>query len=465
MSGKIKTVYVCTECGEIHKKWHGQCNSCKAWNTLEEERQVDVISSSNKVNKFSTYSGQQISNITNLANVNHSTGSLRFSSNIKELDRVLGGGLVTGSVIILGGDPGAGKSTLLLQVCEHVAKENKKALYISAEESLEQIKDRAERLNLDKSYLDVYIQNKLESIIEKLQETRPNLVIIDSIQTIYTDQLTSSPGSVSQVKDCSAFLTRIAKELGITIILVGQVTKDGTLAGPKVFEHIVDVSLFFEGDSQSSFRIVRALKNRYGSVNEIGVFEMTSEGMISVDNPSAMFLSLERKSASGSTVFIMQEGQRPILIEIQALVDESNFGQPRRSVVGLDYNRLSMILAVLHKHGGLSCGDQDVYINAVGGAKVLESASDLAVCFSIISSIRNLPLSNNLACFGEIGLTGEVRPVLRAEERIKEAKNMGFKNVILPNRNLPKKPIPGINCIGVSSMSEALNALSDFLER
>ena len=371
MSGKIKTVYVCTECGEIHKKWHGQCNSCKAWNTLEEERQADVISSSNKVNKFSTYSGQQISNITNLANVNNSTGSLRFSSNIKELDRVLGGGLVTGSVIILGGDPGAGKSTLLLQVCEHVAKQNKKALYISAEESLEQVKDRAERLNLDKSYLDVYIQNKLESIIEKLQETRPNLVIIDSIQTIYTDQLTSSPGSVSQVKDCSAFLTRIAKELGITIILVGQVTKDGTLAGPKVFEHIVDVSLFFEGDSQSSFRIVRALKNRYGSVNEIGVFEMTSEGMISVDNPSAMFLSLERKSASGSTVFIMQEGQRPILIEIQALVDESNFGQPRRSVVGLDYNRLSMILAVLHKHGGLSCGDQDVYINAVGGAKVL----------------------------------------------------------------------------------------------
>lgn len=458
---KNKLVYACSSCGSVFAKWNGQCIECKEWNTLEEQRAEIKTASSTKQNKFSTYSGETTSKIQNLSKVN--TGEFsHFSSGISELDRVLGKGFVVGGTVILGGDPGAGKSTILLQAMDTVTKTGKKTLYISAEESLGQIKNRAERLKLNINNINVLIENNLEKILDHLSLNNPDLVVIDSIQTIYTDQLSSSPGSVSQVKDCAAFITRLAKANDISVVLVGQVTKDGNLAGPKVFEHIVDTCLFFEGDNQSSFRIIRSFKNRFGAVNEIGAFEMTEEGLISVDNPSAMYLSEERNPSPGSTVFVMQEGQRPLLIEVQALVDDSSFGQPRRSVVGLDYNRLSMILAVLHKHGGLNCGDQDVYVNAVGGAKAVEAAADLAICFAIISSIRNKPLTDKLACFGEIGLTGEVRPVLGAEARIKEARNMGFEYIVVPKRNIPKKEIKGIKCIGVSSMSEALSALNSF---
>lgn len=450
---KIKRNFVCSECHNTFPKWYGLCPSCKMAGTIEEQ-EVSPASIHSKPNKFETWSGQK-SQVVALSEVSTSN-VFRYSSGISELDRALGGGLVTASVVILGGDPGIGKSTLLLQVVDHLEKNDVGCLYVTAEESPEQIANRAERLGLDPSKINIYAENKLEDIIDELLKRKPKFVVIDSIQTIYTDTLTSAPGTISQVKDCSAFITRIAKKNGITVFLVGQVTKDGSLAGPKVFEHIVDTSLFFEGDSQSVFRIIRATKNRFGAVNEIGAFEMTAEGLISVDNPSAMFLSEGKSASPGSCVFIMQEGQRPMLIELQALVDDSNFGNPRRSVVGVDYNRLSMVLAVLHKHGGLSCGDQDVYLNAVGGVKATETASDLPICMAIISSIRGVSIPNSVACFGEVGLTGEIRPVLKADDRIKEAVNMGYEKIIMPKRNLPKKSLKGIVCVGVENMSELI---------
>jgi len=457
---KVKRIFVCNSCGEQFTKWQGKCPSCGNSGTIEESEAPSVSSSVHtKDNKFDIWAGEK-SKVVKLSQVN-SKEVFRYSSGIKELDRVLGGGLVTGSVIILGGDPGIGKSTILLQVVDNLASQNIPCLYITAEESSQQIENRAARLNLNREKIDVYAENKLENILDELSKRRPKFAVIDSIQTIYTDTLTSAPGTVSQVKDCSAFITRIAKTLGITIILVGQVTKDGALAGPKVFEHIVDTSLFFEGDSQSVYRLIRATKNRFGAVNEIGAFEMTADGLLSVDNPSAMFLSEDKQSSPGSCVFIMQEGQRPMLIELQALVDDSNFGNPRRSVVGVDYNRLSMVIAVLHKHGGVSCADQDVYLNAVGGVKAIETAADLPICMAMISSIRNETLPSDVACFGEIGLTGEIRPVLKADDRIREAINMGYKRIILPMRNIPKKPSPEIKYIGVKSMSQLLSVLKE----
>ena len=382
----------------------------------------------------------------------------RQPTGISEFDRVLGGGLVPGGVVLIGGDPGIGKSTLLLQTLCHVGK-HRKALYVSGEESPQQIAMRARRLELDASPVELLAEIQLEKILTVLQTHKPDIAVIDSIQTVYSEQLQSAPGSVAQVRECSAQLTRAAKQLGITVILVGHVTKEGSLAGPRVLEHIVDTVLYFEGDQNSSFRLIRAFKNRFGAVNELGVFAMTEKGLREVSNPSALFLSHHAEQVAGSCITVTQEGTRPLLIEIQALVDEAHAPNPKRLCVGLEQNRLAMLLAVLHRHAGVACFDQDVFINAVGGVKIAEPAVDLAVLLSIVSSLKNKPLDNKLVVFGEVGLAGEVRPVQRGQERLKEAAKLGFTKAIVPKANAPKQPIKGIEVIGVERLEEALNHL------
>ena len=385
----------------------------------------------------------------------------RFGTGIEEFDRVLGGGLVAGGVVLIGGDPGIGKSTLLLQALANLSRV-KSALYVSGEESGSQVALRAKRLGIDAGDLQLQAEIQLEKIIGTLSEQKPQVAVIDSIQTLFSDALSSAPGSVAQVRECAAQLTRFAKQSGITIILVGHVTKEGALAGPRVLEHIVDTVLYFEGDTHSSFRLVRAFKNRFGAVNELGVFAMTDKGLKGVSNPSALFLSQHDAQVPGSCVMVTQEGTRPLLVEIQALVDASHVPNARRLSVGLEQNRLAMLLAVLHRHAGVAAFDQDVFINAVGGVKITEPAADLPVLLAIQSSMRNKPLPRGLVVFGEVGLAGEIRPAPRGQERLREAAKLGFSMALVPKANLPKQKIEGLQVIGVERIDEAMTKVREF---
>lgn len=446
---KQKSVYSCTECGGQTVKWQGQCPHCQAWNTL-----VETIADK-AVSRFSPVS--VIDRVQNLSEVEAGEAP-RFSSGVAELDRVLGGGLVQGGVILLGGDPGIGKSTLLLQVLTYIST-GQNVLYVSGEESAQQVALRAQRLMLNVKTVHLLAEIRLERIQAILGEHKPDIAVIDSIQTIYSDVLQSAPGSVAQVRECAAQLTRLAKASGICIILVGHVTKEGALAGPRVLEHMVDTVLYFEGDTHSSFRLIRAFKNRFGAVNELGVFAMTEKGLREVSNPSALFLSHHGGQVPGACVMVTQEGSRPLLVEIQALVDEARAPNPRRLSVGLEQNRLAMLLAVLHRHAGIPCFDQDVFVNAVGGVKITEPGADLAVLLAIVSSLKNKPLPEKMVVIGEIGLAGEVRPVQRGQERLKEAAKLGFNQAIIPKANQPKKPISGMDIIAVDRVEEAVATL------
>ncbi|MEE9330707.1 MAG: DNA repair protein RadA [Methylophilaceae bacterium] len=454
---KTKSVYICTECGTSEPKWQGQCPGCMAWNTLVEGVAESSASTNRYANKFE---GLAQSGMLQKLSAVEAAEIERQPTNIPEFDRVLGGGLVEGGVILIGGDPGIGKSTLLLQVLCHLGKTSQ-AIYVSGEESPQQIAMRAKRLGLDASEVELLAEINLEKILATLQSNRPNIAVIDSIQTVYSEALQSAPGSVAQVRECSAQLTRLAKQLGITVILVGHVTKEGALAGPRVLEHIVDTVLYFEGDQNSSFRLIRAFKNRFGAVNEIGVFAMTEKGLREVSNPSALFLSHHEAEVSGSCITVTMEGTRPLLIEIQALVDESHAPSPKRLSVGLEQNRIAMLLAVLHRHAGVACFDQDVFINAVGGVKISEPATDLAVLMSITSSFKNKPLDSKLIVFGEVGLAGEVRPVQGGLVRLKEAAKLGFTKAIVPKGNAPKSKIKGIEVIPVDRIDQALAHLKN----
>ncbi len=447
---KAKTQYSCTECGAAEPKWQGQCPSCHAWNTLVESVPETVTQS-----RFASLA--PTAQLQKLAEVEAQEVS-RQQTGIAEFDRVLGGGLVAGGVVLIGGDPGIGKSTLLLQtVCK--VSQSLKAFYISGEESAQQIAMRAQRLGMDASQVDVLAEINLEKISQVLQLHHPDVVVIDSIQTVYSEALQSAPGSVAQVRECSAQLTRIAKQLGISMILVGHVTKEGSLAGPRVLEHIVDSVLYFEGDQNSSFRLIRAFKNRFGAVNELGVFAMTEKGLREVSNPSALFLSHHESPVPGSCITVTQEGTRPLLVEIQALVDTAHAPNPKRLCVGLEQNRLAMLLAVLHRHAGVACYDQDVFINAVGGVKIGEPAVDLAVLLAIVSSLKNKPLPSKLVVFGEVGLAGEVRPVQRGQERLKEAAKLGFTHAIIPKANAPKGGVAGLHIDAVDRLEQAIDIL------
>jgi DNA repair protein RadA/Sms len=452
---KAKTNYTCTECGGVANKWSGQCPACGQWNTLVETI-VEVAG-----NRFS---GQhqglaQSAPVQSLAEI-EAIDVPRFGTGIEEFDRVLGGGLVPGGVVLIGGDPGIGKSTLLLQALANLSH-LKNVLYVSGEESGAQIALRAKRLAVDARELKLQAEIQLEKILNTLASHKPQVAVIDSIQTLYSDALTSAPGSVAQVRECAAQLTRVAKQSGITIILVGHVTKEGALAGPRVLEHIVDTVLYFEGDTHSSFRLVRAFKNRFGAVNELGVFAMTEKGLKGVSNPSALFLSQHDNQVPGSCVMVTQEGTRPLLVEIQALVDTSHLPNARRLSVGLEQNRLAMLLAVLHRHAGIAAFDQDVFINAVGGVKITEPAADLAVLLAINSSMRNKPLPRGLVVFGEVGLAGEIRPAPRGQERLREAAKLGFSIAMIPKANAPKQAIEGMAIVPVERIDEAFNRLRE----
>jgi DNA repair protein RadA/Sms len=455
---KAKTNYTCTECGDISNKWAGKCPACGAWNTL-----VETIVE-NGGNRFSTsHQGlAQTAPVLSLADI-EAIDVPRFGTGIEEFDRVLGGGLVPGGVVLIGGDPGIGKSTLLLQALANLAR-LKKVLYVSGEESGAQIAMRAKRLAVEAGDLKLQAEIQLEKILGTLLEHKPEVVVIDSIQTMYSDALSSAPGSVAQVRECAAQLTRVAKTSGITIIMVGHVTKEGALAGPRVLEHIVDTVLYFEGDTHSSFRLVRAVKNRFGAVNELGVFAMTEKGLKGVSNPSALFLSQHENQVPGSCVMVTQEGTRPLLVEIQALVDSSHVPNARRLSVGLEQNRLAMLLAVLHRHAGIAAFDQDVFINAVGGVKITEPAADLAVLLAINSSMRNKPLPRGLVVFGEVGLAGEIRPAPRGQERLREAAKLGFSIAMIPKANAPKQKIEGLKVIAVERIDEALQRIRDEID-
>jgi len=449
---KQKTVYSCTECGGASPKWQGQCPHCSAWNTL-----VEMLAETAPTSRFSVVAGA--GRLQRLAEISPREES-RVATGIEEFDRVLGGGLVAGGVVLIGGDPGIGKSTLLLQALAQLAG-RQAALYVSGEESGEQVALRARRLQLDVGGLQLLTEIHLEKILAALVEHKPRIAVIDSIQTLYSDALQSAPGSVAQVRECAAQLTRLAKQSGTCIVFVGHVTKEGALAGPRVLEHIVDTVLYFEGDPNSSFRLIRAVKNRFGAVNELGVFAMTDKGLRGVSNPSALFLSQHDRQVAGSCVLVTQEGTRPLLVEIQALVDEAHSPSPRRLSVGLEQNRLAMLLAVLHRHAGIACFDQDVFVNAVGGVKIGEPAADLAVLLAIVSSLRNRPLPQKLIAFGEVGLAGEIRPAPRGQERLKEAAKLGFTHALIPKANAPKQPIRGIEVIALERVEQAVDKMRE----
>jgi len=448
-----KTAYVCSECGASCPKWEGRCPHCQAWNTLQEV--VVEVSANPATSRFAPLAGS--STVRTLADID-ARESPRQPTGLPEFDRVLGGGLVSGAVVLIGGDPGIGKSTLLLQALVSLSSVVP-VLYVTGEESAEQVALRARRLELATGEVKLLAEIRLEAIIATLQEQRPGVAVIDSIQTLYSSALTAAPGSVSQVRECTAQLTRLAKQTGITIVLIGHVTKDGTLAGPRVLEHIVDTVLYFEGDTHSSFRLIRAFKNRFGAVNELGVFAMTDRGLRGVNNPSALFLSQHDSDVAGSCVMATQEGTRPLLVEIQALVDGAHVPNPRRLSVGLESTRLAMLLAVLHRHAGVATFDQDVFVNAVGGVKIAEPAADLPVLLAIMSSLNNRPLPRGLIAFGEIGLAGEIRPAPRGQERLREAAKLGFGTALIPKANAPKKPIEGLEVWAVERLDAALQRL------
>ena len=458
MAKTPKTAYVCSDCGAEYSKWMGQCKECYAWNTISEIRLVSA-KESKKNDRFSGYAGETSGKVQALSEISLQEVP-RFSSGFNELDRVLGGGVVPGSAILIGGHPGAGKSTLLLQVMCGLSKEIP-TLYVTGEESLQQVAMSANRLGLPTEHLKMLSETSVEHICNIADQEKPQIMVIDSIQVMHLSDIQSSPGSVSQVRECASFLTRYAKTRQVAIIMVGHVTKDGTLAGPKVLEHAIDASLLLEGESDSRYRTLRSQKNRFGAVNELGVFAMTEQGLREVKNPSAIFLSRSDELVSGSSVVVLWEGTRPLLVEIQALVDHSMLANPRRVAVGLDHNRLSLLLAVLHRHGGLQMSDQDVFVNVVGGVKVTETSADLALILALISSFRNRPLPQDLVIFGEVGLAGEIRPVPSGQERISEAAKHGFKRAIVPFGNMPKKSIKGMEVFGVKKLSDALDILGN----
>ncbi len=457
---KSKTAYVCNECGSEYAKWVGQCNDCGTWNSVVEFR-LGPAKGSGRAGAGSGrgdsmaggYSGAlaeaQVLSDINLDDL------LRFSSGTGEFDRVLGGGLVPGSAILIGGNPGAGKSTILLQTMCHLAQ-TMDALYVTGEESLQQVAMRAQRLGLPTDSLQLMSETNVEAIVASAELHKPKVLVVDSIQVVHTEEITSAPGSVSQVRECAAYLIRFAKKTGTVLFLVGHVTKDGSLAGPKVLEHMIDCSILLEDTADSRFRTLRGQKNRFGAVNELGVFAMTEQGLKEVKNPSAIFLNRASEPASGSAVMVVWEGTRPLLVEIQALVDDSQLHNPRRVAVGVEANRLNMLLAVLHRHGGLQVGDQDVFANVVGGVKVLETSADLALLLAIVSSFRDQVLPADMVIFGEVGLSGEIRPVPSGQERLQEAAKHGFTRAIVPKANLPKQPIPGMQVTGVTTLNQAL---------
>lgn len=455
---KAKTAYVCSDCGSDHSKWQGQCGDCGGWNTLAELKLAASPAQERNQTNFNGYAGAANSGqLQTLAEINLDDLP-RFSSGTVEFDRVLGGGLVPGSVVLIGGNPGAGKSTLLLQTLCFLAGQHE-SLYITGEESLQQVAMRAKRLGLPTDKLKMLSETSVETICTKAQQLKPKIMVVDSIQVVHMADIASAPGSVSQVRESAAYLTRFAKQTGTVVILVGHVTKDGVLAGPKVLEHMIDCSTLLEGSQDSRYRTLRCSKNRFGAVNELGVFAMTEQGLKEVSNPSAIFLQRGDEISSGSVVMVIWEGSRPLLVEIQALVDDSHLGNPRRVAVGLDSNRVSMLLAVLNRHGGIMVGDQDVYVNVVGGVKVLETSADLATLLAIVSSFRNRPLRHDLMVFGEVGLSGEIRPVPSGQERLREAAKHGFKRAIVPAGNAPSKSIAGMEVIAVKNLNEALDAI------
>ena len=454
---KQKTAYVCIECGAEYSKWQGQCTACKEWNSVQEIRLGATSRSAPVTAARSGFAGGLSKQVQDLSDINLQDLP-RFSTTFNEFDRVLGGGLVPGSAVLLGGHPGAGKSTLLLQTACKLAQ-LMKVLYVTGEESLQQVALRAQRLGLPTQGLKMLAETSVENILAVAEVEKPQVLIVDSIQTMHVSDIQSAPGGVAQVRESAAFLTRFAKQTHTVLFLVGHVTKDGSLAGPKVLEHMIDASLLLEGDGDSRFRTLRGQKNRFGAVNELGVFAMLEGGLKEVKNPSAIFLSRDEEPAAGSVVMATWEGTRPLLVEVQALVDESQLGNPRRVAVGLDGNRLSMLLAVLNRHGGIFTGDQDVFLNVVGGVKVLETSADLAAVMAIVSSLKNQPLSHELMVIGEVGLSGEIRPVPSGQERIREAAKHGFTRAIVPKGNVPKDMPAGMQVIGVSRLSEALEAI------
>ncbi|WP_374433102.1 DNA repair protein RadA [Inhella sp.] len=447
---KEKSVYTCNECGASSPRWLGKCPGCNAWNTLVESPAEPA--GGGKSHRFQALA--KTSAVATLSEI-EAVDTARTPTGIEELDRVLGGGIVAGGVTLIGGDPGVGKSTLLLQALDALSR-NMKVLYVTGEESGAQVAMRARRLGLPGTAVRVLAEINLERVLATLTSETPDFCVIDSIQTVYTEQLTSAPGSVAQVRECAALLTRAAKGSGCSMVLVGHVTKEGALAGPRVLEHIVDTVLYFEGDTHSSFRLVRAIKNRFGAVNEIGVFAMTEKGLKGVSNPSAIFLSAHAEPVPGSCVLVTLEGTRPLLVELQALVD---VGGARRLSVGLDRDRLAMLLAVLHRHAGVATNDQDVFVNAVGGVRISEPAADLAVLLAIQSSLRGRPLPRGFLAFGEVGLAGEVRPAPRGQERLKEAAKLGFSVAVIPKANAPKKPIEGLTVHAVERIEEAMDCV------
>jgi len=451
---KAKTVYACGACGAQSPQWAGQCGDCGAWNTLSEV----VAMTSTPTGRFAGYTGDDKVSITPLTAIKTDT-ELRTSTGLQELDRVLGGGLVAGSVVLIGGDPGIGKSTLLLQVLATLSGELR-ALYVTGEESPEQISLRAGRLGVSASDLMLVSETSVERILEAARHEKPRVMVLDSIQTLYTETLQSAPGSVAQVRESAAQLVRFAKQTGTAMFLVGHVTKEGALAGPRVLEHMVDTVMYFEGDPGERYRMLRAVKNRFGAVNELGVFAMTGEGLKEVRNPSAIFLSRHETDVPGSVVMVTWEGTRPLLVEVQALVDHSQLANPRRVTLGLEQNRLSMLLAVLHRHGGLLTGDQDVFVNVVGGVRVSETAVDLAVLLAVLSSFRNTALPGDLVVFGEIGLSGELRPVPNGQDRLNEALKHGFKQAIIPAANKPRVPLEGMEVFAAERLLQVLDRIS-----
>lgn len=463
---KDKTLYACNECGGTTPRWLGKCPHCNAWNSLVETVAEAPAASKNRLSA-SAKGLAPTAELTVLSEI-EAADVARTPTGLGELDRVLGGGVVEGGVVLMGGDPGIGKSTLLLQALDALQRAGLDTLYVTGEESGAQVALRSRRLGLEQSQVKVMAEIQLEKILATLDAKQPAIAVIDSIQTLYSDQLSSAPGSVAQVRECAAHLTRAAKASGVAVVLVGHVTKEGALAGPRVLEHMVDTVLYFEGDTHSSYRLIRAIKNRFGAVNEIGVFAMTEKGLKGVSNPSAIFLSQHSAPVPGSCVLVALEGTRPMLVEIQALVD-SGGPSPRRLSVGLDRDRLAMLLAVLHRHAGVACMDQDVFVNAVGGVRIGEPAADLAVMLAITSSLRGKALPKGFIAFGEVGLAGEVRPAPRGQERLKEAAKLGFSMAVVPKANLPKKgdtamakALEGMTIHGVERIEDALDAVRGF---
>jgi DNA repair protein RadA/Sms len=448
---KNKTVFFCKECGYESAKWMGQCPGCRQWDTFVEEPVVKKSSTSAKV-------GIRVSEPQHIASI-QAEEEKRFPCGIEELDRVLGGGIVPASLVLVGGDPGIGKSTLLLQMCREIVNKGRKVLYISGEESLHQIKMRAERLGVFNGELLLLCETNLELIEDTIQKCKPDIVVIDSIQTMFTEEITSSPGSVSQVREATGTLMRIAKGTGITIFIIGHVTKEGVVAGPRVLEHMVDTVLYFEGENHASYRVLRAVKNRFGSTNEIGVFEMRGNGLAEVKNPSEFMLKGRPEGEAGSVVAASIEGTRPILVEVQALICRTNFNMPRRTAAGTDYNRVNLLMAVLEKRLGVQMSDCDAYVNVAGGMRITEPALDLAVVTAILSSFKNIPLDDKTILFGEVGLTGEIRAVNMAEQRVIEASKMGFEVCILPQANKEHIKAQGIKLVGVRNIQEVMGML------